>query len=107
MLYPPFNVVNDAELTTIAPAEPVIMSTEDVHAATNKVRAFFYLGSFVAACSKKDYCSPVFYLENEAKNPFPSLVAFNDSPGKVWAACIFFVPVHTRGKYFLYNYLNI
>ena len=43
------------------------------------------------ACSNKDYCSPVLCLESEAKNPFPFLVAFYDTPGKVWAVCIFFV----------------
>ena len=30
------------------------------------------------------------------RTPSPSLVAFLDMPGKVWAVCIFFVPVHTR-----------
>ena len=32
----------------------------------------------------------------QAKHFFPSSVAFYDSPGKVWAVCIFFVPVTVR-----------
>ena len=46
--------------------------------------------------SNKDYCSPILCLG--AKQRTPSSVAFYDSPGKVWAVCIFLVPVHTRGN---------
>ena len=41
--------------------------------------------------SKDDYCSPILCLGTNQRTPSPSLVAFYDSPGKVWAAGIFFV----------------
>ena len=55
------------------------------------------VGSLRTACSIKDYCSPVLCLGAKQRTPSPSSVAFYDMPGKVWAVCIFFVPVHTRG----------
>ena len=55
------------------------------------------VGSLRTACSLKDYCSPVPCLGAKQGTLSPSSVAFYDSPGKDWAVCIFFVPVHTRG----------
>ena len=52
--------------------------------------------SLRTACSYKDYCSPILCLG--AKQRTPSLVAFYDMPGKVWAAGIFFVSVLDREK---------
>ena len=44
--------------------------------------------------SIKDYCSPVFCLGAKQRTTnSPSLVAIYDTPGKIWASSIFFVPV--------------
>ena len=51
------------------------------------------VGSLRTACSIKDYCSPVLCLGAKQRTPSPSLVAFYTTPGKVWAVCMFFVPV--------------
>ena len=46
--------------------------------------------SLRTACSNKDYCSPVLYrqpaLHHRHRTAPPSLVAFYDSPGELWAA---------------------
>ena len=56
------------------------------------------VGSLRTTCSNEDYCSPVLCLGAKQRTPSPSSVAFYDMPGKDWAVCIFFIPVHTRGK---------
>ena len=56
------------------------------------------VGSLRTACSIKDYCSPVLCLGAKQRTPSPSLVAFYDTPGKVWAASIFFVARACSGK---------
>ena len=53
------------------------------------------VGSLRTACSNEDYCSPILCLGAKQRTPSPSSVAFYDMPGKVWAVCIFCVPVHT------------
>ena len=58
---------------------------------------FGWFGSIRTACSNEDYCSPILYLGAKQRTSSPSSVTFYDMPGKVWAVCIFFVPVHTRG----------
>ena len=59
------------------------------------------VGSLRTACSNEDYCSPILCFGAKQRTPSPSSVAFYDMPGKDWAACIFFVPVHTRGMVIL------
>ena len=58
-----------------------------------------WLGNLRTACSNEDYCSPILCLEAKQRTPSPSSVAFYDMPRKVWAVCIFFVSVHTRGDF--------
>ena len=43
-------------------------------------------------CSTEDYYSPILYLETKQRHPSPSLVAFYDAPGKIWAASILLSP---------------
>ena len=54
--------------------------------------------SLTIACSIKDYCTPVLCLGAKQTTPSPSLVAFYDTPGKVWAASIFFVALPAGQK---------
>ena len=62
-----------------------------VNACARNINVVVVVGSLKTACSIKDYCSPVLCLGAKQKTPSPSLVAFYDTPGKVWAASIFFV----------------
>ena len=55
--------------------------------------------SLKTVCSIIDYCSPVLCLGANQKTPSPSLVAFYNTPEKVWAASIFFVACLLGSQY--------
>ena len=63
----------------------------------SEIKVVVVVGSLRTAYSNEDYCSPVLCLGAKQRTPSHSSVAFYDMPGKDWAVCVFFVPVHTRG----------
>ena len=67
------------------------------------IRRCVVVESLRAACSFKDYYSPFICLGTKQRTPSPSLVAFYETSGKVWAVCIFCVALLAKPSIIIYE----